>query len=360
VLAFSLRQALYRAAQEELERLDAPGTSLAVALDGRVVFRAQVGHADLAGEHVLPALARFPVYSLTKTLIAAVVLQLVGEGQVALDGALAPLLPELELPAAVTVRRLLSHTAGLPDYGALAEYRRDLLADPARPWSVQTFLDRTLRTAGVGPAGTFAYSNVGYVLLRLLIEGLTGQPLGWAMRERLFAPQGLRRTSLVGDLAAMGRLTPGDSQLWGPGTVLRNVVPGNAAPRNVSAVYHPGWVAHGLVASTAAETARLFGAIVAGRLVPPELLPDLLTPLPVATNHAVFSPPTYGLGLMMNLGGTLAGHGGGGPGYSAGVVTRLSGPRFTAAALVNRDRDEAGLRLAGALLSVLEGNRPLN
>lgn len=75
-------------------------------------------------------------------MIAAVLLQLAGEGRLTLDGAPAPLLPELELPAAITVRQLLHHMAGLPNYGAPIEFRRGLLVDPSRSWSVQTFFDR--------------------------------------------------------------------------------------------------------------------------------------------------------------------------------------------------------------------------
>jgi D-alanyl-D-alanine carboxypeptidase len=99
--------------------------------------------------------ARYPIYSVTKTAVAAAVLLLVGEGLVEL----------------ASVKRLLDHTSGVRDYGALPEYHDAVRAQPGSAWDDDEFL---ARTAAAGPqfepGQGWAYSNTGYLLLRRLLD----------------------------------------------------------------------------------------------------------------------------------------------------------------------------------------------
>lgn len=332
-----------QAARRSFATLGAPGAALALVTPrGERSFT--IGHADLHGRELLADEARFLVYSVTKTLIAAAVLTLVQQGRVSLDAPLPIDHPSARAWPRVTVRQALNHTGGLPDYGALAAYRDALLAHPREPWSSDDVLDHTLPLGLLfTPGERFAYSNVGYLLLKRLVEHVANAPLRDVLHDRLFAPLGLTRTAVVDTLDDTASLTPGHSAFWS-----------RDALEAVTARYHPGWVAHGVVASTATELARLVHAVLTGVFFGASLLRAMTSPVLVGGRHAIFHEPAYGLGLMIagRAPNALVGHAGGGPGYSAGALharDALGGP-CTAVALVNADADEAGLRLAAVLV----------
>jgi D-alanyl-D-alanine carboxypeptidase len=243
------------------------------------------------------------------------------------------------------LRQLLNHTGGIPDYGALPAYTAALKADPAHPWTSEQFLAHTLAWGlNFAPGQGWAYSNVGYLLLRAVVEAISRVSLSAAFADRLFTPLALQRASVAQDLQDARRLTPGYSAFFSPDNS-----PG--ALRDVRAVYHPGWVSHGVVIATAADLARLVDAIFAGPLLGPQSRAAMLEGVPVRVNHPLFRQPAYGLGAMVDLNsryGVIAGHGGGGPGYSAGAlhVPSANGHHITSVALANRDAGELGLRIA--------------
>lgn len=346
---------LLKTAQDLVAQGGVPGAAVAVRRAGRSVIDGAAGFADLAATTPLAAGARFPVYSVTKTFIAAAVLRLVERGVVVLDAPIQRYLPELALPATPTVRQLLRHTGGIPDYGGLPEYHEAVRSCPERPWSANEFLDRTLAaTPAWAPGVRFAYSNIGYMLLRLLLERLSGGTLATVLATDVFGPLGLCQTTVLEGLDDMHGLTPGYSTLLGPGD----------APVDVAPAYHPGWVSHGLVASTAPELALAIDGLFAGRLLGAEMLAAMAEPVPVNEPHPLFDQPAYGLGLMLDAGSTglFAGHAGGGPGYSIGVIHLSDGDsRVTSAALVNRDDGLPGLRLAAVLArqAAAEPQRPI-
>ena len=327
-----------------LQAAGAPGAAIALLVDGRPVLKEGLGHQDAAGTQALRDDGRFSLYSIAKTVLAVAALRLVERGDLDLDGSVRSVLPSRPIDPAVTFRQLLNHTGGLPDYGGLREYHAAVAATPESPWSTDEFLARTLPVGPLFASGRgWAYSNVGYLLVRLAIERRTGLALRAALADLVFRPAGLARTDVAVSLADAQDLTPGHA-----------TAPGGAAGlRVVTRHYHPGWVAHGLVTSTAPDVARFLEALVAGRLLGPEVLGAMMTPVPVPGSHRLFSPPTYGLGLMMAAEsplGRVVGHGGEGPGYSTAALyfPDLAGRRVTSVALANRERHDLGLDLAFA------------
>ncbi len=110
--------------------------------------------------------APFVIYSLTKPVICAALLSLAAERAIDLDAAL----PDGRLGGA-SVRQLMRHTAGVRDYGQLAEYHQAVRRSPSEPWSDEEFLRRALgggRRPAPGPG--WAYSNTGYLLLRQILD----------------------------------------------------------------------------------------------------------------------------------------------------------------------------------------------
>jgi CubicO group peptidase (beta-lactamase class C family) len=164
---------------------DMPGIALAVALGAAPAQTLCVG-CDAMG-HELAAEALFPVASVTKLAMALAVLRLVEAGRLALDDSLAQHLPEAAAARpGVTLRALLSHTAGLPldlPEGA-APYRRGLT------W-------RALATACLGvplerQPGTYVqYSNLGPGLLAVIVERQTGQDVAAALTHLVLGPSGI-------------------------------------------------------------------------------------------------------------------------------------------------------------------------
>ncbi len=335
-----------------LDEAGAPGAAVSLLLDGEPLLEAGVGFQDLARSTPLPADARFYLYSVTKTLIAGALLQHVARGAIALDRPIQAYLPELDLRAPVTVRQMLNHKAALPDYGGLPAYHEAVRDHPGRPWSVEGFLQVAANPDPKPP--TWRYSNVGYLILRLLLERVAGQSLREVLHARLFAPLALPNSFVAESLADAATLTPGYSNYFAP----------DGALQDVTGRYHPGWVSHGVVISTAPDVARLLHALLAGDLLPPELRAAMADPVALPFDHPIFHRPAYGLGVMIDAGSPhdpLLGHAGGGPGYATAALCwpNVAGHAIVAVALVNRDINDLGLRIAHHLgTAVVEALQP--
>jgi len=314
-----------RHVQELLDAAGAPGATVALSVDGDL-WTAGVGHADAVRLTPLHADARFPTYSITKTVIATIVLGMAEDRILTLNDPIGKFLPGLPFDTRISLRQLLNHTGGLPDYGADPAYQAAVRDQPGTPWTAAEFLRRTL---GEGllymPGHGWRYSNIGYLLLRLMLEGESGLPFRQVVRHFLARPAGLDGLAVVDDRDGMAALTPASGPL-----------------ANVTAGYHPGWVAHGLTTATARELARFLDLVFDGGILGAARLGEMTTPVPVTTAHPWMTRPSYGLGLMMdpeNRFGVVAGHTGGGPGYSTAAYRfpDVHGHRVTVAALVNRD-----------------------
>jgi CubicO group peptidase (beta-lactamase class C family) len=236
-----------------------------------------------------------PWWSFTKTVLAATALALVRDGALALDQ---PIDGE-----PYVLRQLLQHTAGLGDYGELADYhaaveRRD------DPWPVAELLHRSRANELRYPPGSgWRYSNIGYLKVRQLIERTTQMPLGLAVGRAVFEPLGVKGAKLARER----------SDLYG-------VVMGAAD------AYHPGWVYHGLLVGPLHEAAQLLDRLLGGSLLPAELVHEMRSAHHVgpAIPERPWREPGYGLGLMIEMAGSggPVGHTGAGPGTTIAVYRR--------------------------------------
>jgi D-alanyl-D-alanine carboxypeptidase len=171
----------------------APGASVAVIRVGRdtLVYRGY-GLADVENEAAATPLTVYRIGSVTKQFTAAAVLRLVDEKRVELDAPISRYVPRLpDAWSGIRVRHLLNHTAGIPDFRErwLTENLRE---DALTPDSVIGIVrNEPLEFA---PGTRWKYSNIGYILLGLLIERVTGEPYAHHLRTRLFEPLGLAAT----------------------------------------------------------------------------------------------------------------------------------------------------------------------
>jgi len=190
------------------------GTVL-VARGGKVLFRGSYGQADAEWSVPNGPDGRYRIGSLSKPLIATLVMQLVEQGHLKLDGTLGFYLPDLyggTDAAPVTVAQLLSHTSGLADLPARyddvwyqTEARRSYAPlDFAREWIKPKLLEQ--------PGVKFRYNNNGFYLLGVIIERVTGQKLVDTLQQRLFGPAGMTESGLFSERDVLPKLALGYSR----------------------------------------------------------------------------------------------------------------------------------------------------
>lgn len=187
-----------------------PGAAVMVIQDGVVQHRQGYGLADLEAGTPIGGETAFYLGSLAKAFTAMAVMLLVEAGQVRYDEPVRRLAPELPPYAdRITIRHLLHHTSGLPDYFQLSK-RADLaeLSGFSNGDVLRWLCDRATL---LFPAGERRqYSNAGYVLLAILVARAAGQPFHRFLQERIIGPLGMRR-SLVYDESSpiVHQLAPG-------------------------------------------------------------------------------------------------------------------------------------------------------
>jgi CubicO group peptidase (beta-lactamase class C family) len=174
-----------------------PGVAVLVLKEGRPVFERCYGVADIRTGRAIDARTNFRLASLTKQFTAAGVMLLVRDGKLSYERRLSDVFPEFpEYGRGVTIRHLLQHTSGLPDYEGLLPP-----ADPGLPLEEQQISDQEVlellarQKSGKFPAGAkWDYSNSGYVLLGLVIERVSGEPFSSFLEERIFGSLGMEDT----------------------------------------------------------------------------------------------------------------------------------------------------------------------
>ena len=273
-----------------------PG-ALVLVDDGTSRREKTSGFATLKGRVPLDMHDRFRVGSITKTFVAVVVLQLVGEHQLALSDTVERWVPgRVPDGARITLRELLAHTSGLADYADDPDFVRRTLAEPRRRWTPRELVAVALAEGPVArPGERFAYASTNYVLLGMIVERATGTSLASQLRRRIFAPLDLKDTSFGSDIRTSGPYAHGYAPSDHDG-----IVGSLATARDRSSV-NTSWAwAAGSIVSTASDLSRFFGALLEGRLLPHRLL-ALMRPMPGSR---------YGLGLaaFRTPCGTAIGH----------------------------------------------------
>ncbi|OKI04996.1 serine hydrolase [Streptomyces sp. CB02923] len=337
--------------QRGLDRLvheDGYPAALAAATgrDGRT-RDAAAGVADLRTGAKAPVDGQVRAASVTKTFTAAVVLQLVGEGKVALDAPVETYLPGLLRGDGIdgrriTVRQLLQHTSGLPDY---TPYMADLTSNRHRYHQPRTLLDLALRhKAGFPPGKGWRYCNTDYVVAGLLIEQVTGRPAGEEITRRVIDRAGLRHTSFpaAGDQRIRGAHPHGYVSPK-PGAPLLDVTEMDPSA---------AWTGGALI-STPRDLNRFFGALLGGRLLKPAQLAQMRTTVAIPADAGYPKGTRFGLGLSsqpLSCGGLLWGHDGDFLGYATDSAATDDGRAATIAVTAAPAPAEQGRRHAAQLL----------
>lgn len=298
----------------------APGAAARVA-DEHGVTQATSGVADQQTGRRMRAGLHYRVGSVTKSFVATVILQLIADGRLSLEDTVERWLPGiLTYGDQVTVRQLLNHTSGVPDY-VVGPYV-GLYTDPDqqfRAWTPRELVALVAdRPANFPPGTAWSYSNTGYVLAGMIVEAATGDTLDRELRRRISRPLGLRDTFFPVNRATIPR-----PYARGYGFPLGQ----EQGPLLSFTVFNPSlaWAAGALV-SDLGDLQSFFRALLRGRLLPPALLAEMTTPFSTGRGFG------YGLGLIVieTPAGRVFGHDGAIPGYRDVVLSTEDGSRQVA------------------------------
>jgi D-alanyl-D-alanine carboxypeptidase len=296
-----------------------PGVTAGVVLADGTAFGLASGFADTAlGLRMTPN-DRLLQGSVGKTYVAAVALQLVHEGKIALDEKVStylgsePWYGRLANGGDVTVRQIMNHTSGIVRYEFKPEFTRDLTANPSKVWAPRELIAYLLDTpAPFAPGQGWEYSDSNYILLGMIVERVTGNSYYAEMQRRLLRPLGLRNT-VPSDSRTIPGLAQGYAGANNPFGGTDAMISGGQFAINPQFEWTGGGIA-----STSEDLALWAKAVYEGRAFDPSLLPQALDGVSARLGRDV----RYGLGIILRptpLGITY-GHSGFFPGYLTEVM----------------------------------------
>jgi len=295
--------------------------------DGNTIGAA-AGVGNLETGEAPPLDGEVRIGSNTKTFVAVVILQLVQEGKITLDEPIETYLPGLLKgegidATKITVRQLLQHTSGLPEYTDTVPGETDIFQIRDNYYSTRDLLDVALsKPAAFEPGSQFRYTNTNYIVLTLLAEKVTHRPLAEQITQRIIEPLGLTHTYYP---------NPGEEDI-------RNTHPHgyhrNTPTENWQDITHmdPSWAGGaGAMISTPSELTTFIQATFDGTLLSPDSITEMQKT--VDTDHPELGMNGYGLGIFslpLSCGGEAWGHTGGLFGYTS---QSMIGPDGTAVAI---------------------------
>ncbi len=305
--------------REKMAANHIPGLSLAVVRDGKIVLAKGYGTANL--ELSVPATEKtvFAIYSITKTFTAVATMMLVEEGRVSLEDPISKHLAGM--PAAwnqITIRHLLTHTSGIIDFCDVPDSPCEKSKDFTQPELLASVASFPLQFAS---GERWEYNNVGFYLLGMLIEKVSGKSYEQFLTERIFAPLEMHATRLVNYAEIIPNRAAGYT--WRKGKFV------NALRISPTLSFSLG----GLV-STVLDLAKYDAALYTEKLLKKQTLDRMWTPAKLNDGQTV----EYGLGFGMTPyeGRRRVGHSGGQAGFST-TITRLIDDKITVIALSNAD-----------------------
>ena len=298
-----------------------PGLSLAVVRDGRVVLARGYGMANL--EHQVPVKPEtiFQSGSVGKQFTATLVMMLVEEGKIGLDDPITRYFPDgPEAWKAITVRHLLTHTGGTTDYPDDFDFRRDYTED-----------ELLKRAAGIPlaftPGDRWSYSNLGYLMLGVLIHKVSGKFYGDLLDERIFTPLGMETARVITEA---------------------DIVPNRAAGYQLDKgeIKNQDWVAptinttaDGSLYLTALDMAKWDAALYSERLLKRTSLEQMWTP--VRLNSGKTEPYGFGWRFDEMKGQRIIEHGGAWQGFTS-FIARYPAQRLTVIVFTNLSGADPG------------------
>jgi len=297
-----------------------PGMTAAYVLRDGTSASVASGLADIEAKVPMKDRPRMLAASTGKSFVAAVCIALAMEGRLKLDEPVSRWLGKYawfnRLPnhASMTLRQLLTHSAGLPDHVHMQAFQKAFASEwreTKNPFPPKRLVEFILDKPALFPAGKgWAYTDTGYILVGMVIEEVTGHSYYDEVRKRFLQPLNLRDTSAA-DRRDPERLAAGYMSPDNPFGL-----PAKTLDKNNHLYWHPGveWTGGGLVGSSH-DLAHWGAALFTGKAIAGDYLPELFKSVAVDPNDAGIR---YGAGVAITQSGRFGpvyGHAGWIPGY---------------------------------------------
>ena len=313
--------------------------SILVAEKGKIIYEKGFGMANM--EWAIPNQpdTKFRIASVTKQFTATLILQLVEEGKIKLNGKISEYLTDYrkDTGGKVTIHQLLKHTSGIPDY----THRPDFSAEISRnPYSVADFVQKYASgDLEFEPGSKFSYSNSGYSLLGAIIEKVTGKSYETVLTERILKPLGMTNSGYDNYSPLLQKRASG-YQKTPDGFV-------NAAYLDMSIPY-----AAGSIYSTVEDLFKWDQSLQEDKILSAESKKLMFTP----------GLGNYGYGIRISdqpIGKTdqktkIIGHGGAINGFNS-LITRAVEKRQTVIILDNVNLGQFHQKITNSIISILNG-----
>ena len=275
----------------------------------------------------------FRIASNTKTMTAAVIMQLAQENKLSLDDPISKYVPEVPNGNNIALAQLLEMRSGLYGYTDDPTVSATLDTDPAKVWTPAEVLAIAFaHPPNFPPGAKYEYVNTNYALLGLVAEKVDGKPLAQAMQDRLFGPLGLQHTLLPASTVNTIPEPYSHGYLYGSSSVALTGEPpyspevqaaaraGTLLPKDYTDVNHSFATAAGGVISTADDCATWIKALVAGRVLDSTYQRRWLNSLkPEDPSKPQGQKYGYGIAQLSWGPNTIYFHGGETPGYNSKI-----------------------------------------
>jgi D-alanyl-D-alanine carboxypeptidase len=264
--------------------------------------------------------------SVTKTFTVTAVLQLADQGKLRLDDPIAEFVDGVPLGDKITLRQLARMQSGLFNYSASPEFQQAMFADPRHPFTPRELLNYALAQPNQFPPGEgFEYCNTNTILLGLVVQKVSGEPLNTYIQDKILAPLGMSHTSFPTTNAFPEPHAQGYTVQTADGK------------ETTATDWDPSWGwAAGAMISTLDDMRIWAPALATGKLLTPQMQEQRLQ-----TVGQPGMPPQDGYGLgIFNLGGWI-GHNGSLPGYQT-VTVYLPQTQTTLVIMINTDIEYQG------------------
>ena len=313
-----LDQALARLVRQA----DGPPGIAVIVQRGEQAALHRAGTGDLADGAPIRAVDSMRLASVAKAFSGAVALSLVADGTLALGDTVGRWLPGLPRPwAKVTLRELLGHTSGIPDFSQTDAFRAALLKSLLKAPPPRVLLSYAGSKLNFRPGSTYEYSNSDNIIVGLMAEAATGKSYEDELSERVFAPLGLENTSL-----------PRGAAMPAPFVHGYDVAPPHP-PEDVSQLFAAGWTwASGGIVATPHDANSFIRAYVRGATTSPSVRMAQFTFRPGNSEPPGPGRNSAGLAIFryQTRCGTVYGHTGNTPGYTQFVAASKDGRRSVA------------------------------
>lgn len=275
-----LRSKIDVAAGQILAARGTPSASIAVAQDGRIAYVQAYGDARLDPRTPATPGMRYSIGSISKQFAAAAILMLAEQGKLSLEDPVGRFVPDVTRAQDITIRQVLSHTAGYQDYWPQDYVPRGML----EPVSPDKILDRWARKPlDFDPGTDWQYSNTGYTVAGLIVERVSGQPLFEFLQQHVFAPLAMQSASNV-DQDTLSENDATGYTRYGLG------------PLRVAVKEGKGWLfAAGELAMTAEDLAKWDLSLIHQTLLKPASYREMESAIVLKNGLA----SSYGLGVSM-------------------------------------------------------------